>query len=952
MATMVGRDQELAAVVGSLTASEISLTLVMGEAGIGKSRLVAESVRATPERLTLAGGCLPLRSALPLLPVVDALDSRDPAGRRALTRAARSLPETLRPHVAGVMPRTLPDDIRPAGDVRRDQLFIAIEALLSRVADERPVTLVVEDVHWADPDTLDLLTYLTGARHGTGLHMLVTCRSDETQPSEQVTAWLDALPGLAGVHELRLEPLGSAEVRQLVAALPHHDGVDLDRLAAAVFVRGEGNPFFTEQLVVSGMHGERLPGPLARLLASRVRAVSPPARETITALAVLARPVPVTALRAVTLHDEQTCLAAVQELDSASLVVRDDRGVRPRHALVAEALMGELPGFPADYHRRVANALESLDDPTAVPEIADHLQHAGDEPAELRTVQVAAQRAWDLCGYAEAARRYQRVIDLHARHPDASLLLAEPELVRRAIRALDLSGARRAADSLSERALREYADWPDLGDRMALLSSCAKRVTSIDPERGLSLMEDLLPQYGRLEPRGDHAELLIRLAFEYMEGGDSRRALEHAERGLEVARAAQDVDQQVVALARMSIFHWYLRDRTAADNFAREAAQLAERSADRSTLLFALIVESANRLMYAEYEAAAATGERGIEIADRSGLRYSPRANVMVRHTGEAYLALGRTDELARLIEALTDQPLRPDDDVLFPLRAHVELRRGHPDRALAWLRREGAIQGVHDKGALAYALLWNHQPAEALEVVTDSLREAAASDLNQVTGMLFALGARAAADLADGSTSEAIALLDGLREAMRLDPFADRDTLPRASADGGQWQAERTRADGRSDPKAWTEAASAWESLSMSHDAAYCWWRAAEALLATGAEKPDTRAALHAAHRLSAGHVPLRDEVGKVAARARIPIVEALDADATAAGDAHLTAQETQVLRLLATGLTNAEIGTALFISPKTVSVHVTHLLRKLEVSNRTEAAAWVNRHGLVADP
>ena len=198
MAAMVGRDRELAAVVRSLTAAEVALTLVVGEAGIGKSRLVAETVQATPERLTLTGGCLPMRHTLPLLPIVDALDTQDQAARRALTRAARSLPGSLRPHIAGVMPRTLPEEIRPAEEVHRDQLFIATEALLSRVAEERPVTLVVEDVHWADPDTLDLLTYLTGARHGTGLHLLVTCRSDETQMSEQVTEWLDTLPRSSG----------------------------------------------------------------------------------------------------------------------------------------------------------------------------------------------------------------------------------------------------------------------------------------------------------------------------------------------------------------------------------------------------------------------------------------------------------------------------------------------------------------------------------------------------------------------------------------------------------------------------------------------------------------------------------------------------------------------------------------------------------------------------------
>ena len=142
----------------------------------------------------------------------------------------------------------------------------------------------------------------------------------------------------------------------------------------------------------------------------------------------------------VTRHDEETCLSAVTELESASLVVRDDRGVRPRHAFVAEALLAELPGFPAAYHRRVAPALASLDDPSTIPEIADHLHRAGDEPAELKMAQLAAQRAWDLGAYADAARRYQRVIDLHARHPEEPLLLPEPEVVRRTIRAFDLGG--------------------------------------------------------------------------------------------------------------------------------------------------------------------------------------------------------------------------------------------------------------------------------------------------------------------------------------------------------------------------------------------------------------------------------------------------------------------------------------------------------------------------------
>src|SRR5829696_9751093 len=112
MAPMVGRARELAEVLHSLTDPDVVLTLVVGDAGIGKSRLIAEAIAASGERLTLAGACLPLRHALPLLPVIDALDTGDPA-HRVLIHVLRSLPRALRPHIAGVMPRTMPQDIQP-----------------------------------------------------------------------------------------------------------------------------------------------------------------------------------------------------------------------------------------------------------------------------------------------------------------------------------------------------------------------------------------------------------------------------------------------------------------------------------------------------------------------------------------------------------------------------------------------------------------------------------------------------------------------------------------------------------------------------------------------------------------------------------------------------------------------------------------------------------------------
>jgi DNA-binding CsgD family transcriptional regulator/tetratricopeptide (TPR) repeat protein len=961
--TLVGRERELGELLGSLSDPHVSVTLVVGDAGIGKTRLVAEAVAATPERLTLAGACLPMRDALPLLPVVDALDSRDPAVRRALARGTRMLPEALRSHLAGIMPRSMPTDNQPAGEVRRERLFLACEGLLSQVAEERPVTLVIEDVHWADGETLDLLTYLSGGRHSTALHLLVTCRADENRMPELVTDWLDAQRRSTSVRELHLGPLGADDVRHLVASLPRPDGADLDRLSSAVFRRAEGNPFFTEQLVASAVHGDRVPARLARLLSARVRAVSPAAQESITALAIISRPVPLDALRIVTCHDEETCIDAVRELEAASLIVRSAGALKPRHALLAEALLEELPAVPAAYHRRVATALESLDDPATAPEVADHLRAAGDEEAELGVAQQAAQRAWELGAYADAARWYQRVSELHSRLPDRALELTEVELVRRSIRALDLGGARVEATSLAERVWVEYAEWPDMGERLNLLSMCAHLVRVQERERGLRMLEGLLTQFETLPPSFDHAQVLSWIANSFSSRGDHQTAYGHLATALDLTRAAADLRGQAHVHARLAGVLRELGDRRAADAHAAEALRIAEETGNHDAVLDALVTESDNRLKYAEYDGALASAKRGLSVVAHHGLQRSFPALLFRLNAAEAQLALGHTAEVGRLVDELTDHPLRPDDDQLLGwARAHADFRRGKLADVTAWLEGRLGMPPMDGESsrmqaeALAYILLWGNRPEHAFQVAVQALMPLATTGNGSHAGLLFTLGARAAADIAqDGNlerAAEASAQLDDLLASMLRDPFADTDTLPRASVDRRQWQAERSRAEGRADPGEWQDAAVGWESLAMPHEAAYCWWRTAEALVQKGAPKDAVRDALQRAHRLAEEHVPLRQQIETLASRRRLPIV---DRDATSETDLTrqraLTPQEVRVLRLLAEGLTNAEIGTALFISPKTASVHVTNLLRKLGMANRTEAAAWAARHIETAD-
>ena len=178
---------------------------------------------------------------------------------------------------------------------------------------------------------------------------------------------------------------------------------------------------------------------------------------------------------------------------------------------------------------------------------------------------------------------------------------------------------------------------------------------------------------------------------------------------------------------------------------------------------------------------------------------------------------------------------------------------------------------------------------------------------------------------------------------------------IARVPADRAQWRAELSRAAGRSESRPWREAALLWEGLGFPHGAAYCWWRCAEASLAEREGRPTIVQAIQKGYRLAAGHVPLQAVIDALARQAHVQVVPPPTASPQGAEVApslpvHLTPQEQTVLRLVSAGLTNAQIGAELFISPKTVSVHVSNVLRKFEVTDRVQAASWAEQVGLVS--
>jgi len=309
-AGFVGRGSELSRLLGAL-GGDARLVLVVGDAGVGKTRFVGEGIAraAAAGMVLLRGECLPLSGTLPLHPVADALGE---LGRlqdgRLMAAALDALPGYVREEIARLLPALAPE--RPGrgtapdgreGGWSRERLFTAVAELLAAVGRRSPsgVGLVLEDVHWADSATLDCLTFLARPGRRGGARMVVTCRGDEAPLAAHVTGWLAQVRAGSGVEEIRLGPLSRAEVTAQAQALAA--GPASARVIDELYARAEGNPFFTEQLVAAAQAGADpetegglrvpagLPARLAELLTARADRCAGDARAVLAALAVAGR---------------------------------------------------------------------------------------------------------------------------------------------------------------------------------------------------------------------------------------------------------------------------------------------------------------------------------------------------------------------------------------------------------------------------------------------------------------------------------------------------------------------------------------------------------------------------------------------------------------------------------------------------------------------------------------
>ena len=363
-----------------------SLLLVGGESGIGKSTLVLRAAASAGVDRYL-GRCVHLGGeVIPLAPVSDLLRQV----RRSSSSAWVETP-ALSSLAAGASPQV--GDERGAHEP--GGVFGPVLELVTRMAEDRTVLIGFEDLHWADPMTWNLLEFL--ARNLIDEHVVLvgTYRADEVWSDPLLGRRLAELARLPGVHRIQLRGLDRAEVEQAVSGflgVPAPTGLVDDVLA-----RGQGNPFFTAELVAAHVVGEAIPAVLSDLLSAEVSELDEEARALLGALAAIGRDVDHDLLLAATGLDDDRLEKALRAARDARVVLVDpDTGVcRFRHALIGEVVYRDLLAPQRRrIHRRVADALATAAVPVhgtdAAAELAFHLDRAGDAPAAFTALLAAA----------------------------------------------------------------------------------------------------------------------------------------------------------------------------------------------------------------------------------------------------------------------------------------------------------------------------------------------------------------------------------------------------------------------------------------------------------------------------------------------------------------------------------------------------------------------------------
>jgi DNA-binding CsgD family transcriptional regulator/tetratricopeptide (TPR) repeat protein len=863
---LVEREAHMAALLqraDDSAAGEGRLVFVGGEAGVGKTALLAAAAMRLGDRLQVRrGGCDNITTAAALGPFADAVPER----------------------------ADLIDDSDVPPQRRYRQLFATLTA--------GPTLLVLEDLHWADEATLEMVRFIGRRLVGVPLLVFASYRDDEVTGDHPLTVVLGDLATAPGVSRLHLDPLSPPGVRELLAAAG--STLDPDQVHRST----GGNAFYVTEVVATG--ATQVPATVRDAVLARAARLSQAGHQVLAAAAVLGQRVDVGLLTAVSGQGA----AAVDECLHTGTLVAEDAVVAFRHDLARIAIEQNLtPTARIELHAAALAALLASD-PGDDRRLAHHAAQCGDGAAVRRHAPAAAARAARLGAHREAAEQYRLALRFFSDVADTADTADTDRHRAEVLRALAyecyLTDRSEEARQAWEQALQTYrraGDQVGVGEAQRWLSRLSWFLGQND--RSERYAQEAIATLG---PLGDSAALAMaysNMSQLHMLANRHAEAIEWGRRAIALARQVGDREAEIHALNNVGT------SMTSKDGSA-EGAQLLTRSLDLA------LVDDAHEHAARAYTnlASTATRQRRFTTADRhlrAGIAYCTERDLdswrlyMSAWLARSLAEQGRYDEADPLARQVLGSPrLSPVSRIVaLAVAGQLAARRGEPsaellDEALALAVPTGEMQRLVPVAVARAEAAWLAGDRDGIIREIEPAWAAAMAvpndwDVAELCWWLSVAGAPRPAPL----------------------PLAE----PFALMIEGRWEA----------------AAEEWQAIGAPLWAAFALGRARSLEAA--------REAIGIAEAIGAPAVRpavLRDRHALGLPVPRTPGTRSADPSG-------LTARELDVLRLITDGLSNSEIAAQLYLSEKTVGHHVSAVLRKLGEPTRTRAAAAALRRGIV---
>ena len=921
----VGRAEDLTRLLAEFRSAAVGprIALVAGEAGIGKTRLVAEFVDAVGSGArVVTGACTPLDGdGLGYAPLVAVL--------RGVIRGLGAQAVAARlPGDGRELARWFPElGIPSAGDKLR--LYEEVLAVVELAAADRPLVVVVEDAHWADPASAELLGFMARNLTAAGVLLLVTYRDTDAAVRGGLLAELRRHGGA----RIRLDPFTRHEVaRQLAAIVGERPD---PAMARRVHERSDGNPLFVETIAQSG---EAAADGARELLLQVPHGLEASRRAVLDAMSVSTVDVSHELLASITERGDVELDAILADLIADGLLSSTQDGYRFRHDLIRQAVYEDLlAGQRKRWHARFAERLRDGNDPAA---LAAHGYAAGMREVALDAAWRAADAACRSYAYVEEAHHLDRVLELWEAVPDAAerLGLDRAEVCVHAAECCMLSGdyPRGIAYATAGLGFVDEAREPERAARLleyrGRLRDRTDATGMADLERSYDLfvLASKAAGHGRGAAAGannrepspeaptpttwdiDRGRLLGLRAMATVRA-DAEAAFALGTEALVIGRRTADPTVTIRGLLVVGAVTSHL-------DLLAEALSITEDIRDHDLMITALMYLAIHHGRHGDQPSSARAAAEGMRRAQRLGLARS-RGTHLAGYLAKAQLLSGRADAAAATVnEALAEDPPPMSAGILHAVEAHVAVLRGDLDTASELAERLSldderlGTHFFHRCQVLALVALARGESARVGELLDTALanpsfRVVPAVELRPLL-LVAALNPDTVARAADLSRSLPV---DGLLDAAYHE-LIDALTTSGASDAWG------------SVIPVWRERGHPWElALSLG-------------FAARAADRADTSGSL----RTEAEAIAERLGAQKLYAA----LVPAPEFDAARS---ELSQRELEVLALIAEGLSNRQIAAKLYISPSTAGVHVSHILTKLGAANRTEAATIAHQRGLV---